>query len=350
MELWLEHDPGLPGVSGVPGAAEAVARSWAGLTGGRSRCRMRDAMHQLEQVIDPPRPPAGELRMAREEDRELLVAWEVEFVREAGVIAQAGAEADRTITRRLAGRLPVPVAGRPPREHGRDLSRSRRHRPHRAGVHAARAAREGIRERRRGGGLSPRARGRSKPVHAVHRCHQPDPQQDLSRRSGFAVSQTGSSSTSSPVRFRQQHPRIRPRVASPHRGAGQPRRIAARGERGGGAHVGAPEGLVEGLGGPVLLQDPEVEPLREDRSSSSAAVSPISRLPTPWRWVWRATCRFSSRAPHSGSAPRTVWANPTRRSGERAMSVNLSSSSLASRSVQKATRSSTTSPSRKVSE
>ena len=103
MELWLEHDPGIPGVSGVPGAAEAVARSWAGLTGGHSRCRMRDAMHQLEQVIDPPLPPAGELRMAREEDRALLVAWEVEFVREAGVIAQAGAEADRTITRRLAG-------------------------------------------------------------------------------------------------------------------------------------------------------------------------------------------------------------------------------------------------------
>lgn len=103
MELWLEHDPGIPGVSGVPGAAEAVERSWAGLTGGHSRCRMRDAMHQLEQVIDPPLPPAGELKMAREEDRALLVAWEVEFVREAGVIAQAGAEADRTVTRRLAG-------------------------------------------------------------------------------------------------------------------------------------------------------------------------------------------------------------------------------------------------------
>ena len=56
MELWLEHDPWIPGVSGVPGAAEAVAVV-AVLAGGRSRCRMRDAMHQLEQVIDPPRPP-----------------------------------------------------------------------------------------------------------------------------------------------------------------------------------------------------------------------------------------------------------------------------------------------------
>ena len=42
--------------------------------------------------------------MAREEDRELLVAWEVEFIHKAGVIAQAGARTDPfSITRPLAG-------------------------------------------------------------------------------------------------------------------------------------------------------------------------------------------------------------------------------------------------------
>jgi predicted GNAT family acetyltransferase len=102
VERWLEEDPTVPGVSGVPAAARAVASAWEERTGGSTDCRMRDAMHALREVIEPPRWPAGELRQAREQDRALLVAWERAFVAEAGVIPGAAAEAERTIDRRLA--------------------------------------------------------------------------------------------------------------------------------------------------------------------------------------------------------------------------------------------------------
>ena len=102
MELWLAEDAAVPGVSGVPSSARAIAQAWERRTGGRSRCRMRDAMHLLVEVVDPPSPPAGHLRKAGEQDRALLVAWERAFVADANVIPQAGEEAERTITRRLA--------------------------------------------------------------------------------------------------------------------------------------------------------------------------------------------------------------------------------------------------------
>ncbi len=104
VEVWLEHDRGLTGVSGVPAAAGALERAWSTRTGGRSRCRMRDAMHLLEEVIDPSRPPTGALRLAGEEDRGLLVDWEQAFVREAGVMPEAAAKAEQTVARRLASR------------------------------------------------------------------------------------------------------------------------------------------------------------------------------------------------------------------------------------------------------
>lgn len=102
IERWLPEDPALPGVSGVPAAARALAAAWQERTGGRVRCRMRDAMYVLQEVIDPARWPAGSLRQAGERDRELLVAWERAFVRDAGVIPGAAAEAELTIERRLS--------------------------------------------------------------------------------------------------------------------------------------------------------------------------------------------------------------------------------------------------------
>jgi RimJ/RimL family protein N-acetyltransferase len=102
VERWLAADSGVPGVTGVPDAARAVASAWERRTGGRARRRMSDAMHVLREVIDPPRPPAGELRPAREADRGLLVDWERAFVRDAGVIAGAAAEAENIVDRRLA--------------------------------------------------------------------------------------------------------------------------------------------------------------------------------------------------------------------------------------------------------
>jgi predicted GNAT family acetyltransferase len=81
-----------------------VARAWQERTGGEVRVRMRQAMHLLSEVTDPSPWPAGGLRRAQDEDRALLVGWERAFVRDAGIIPQAGAEAERTVARRLDSR------------------------------------------------------------------------------------------------------------------------------------------------------------------------------------------------------------------------------------------------------
>jgi len=96
VEQWLEADPDLSSVTGVPDTARAIAEAWARLTGGTTRTTMREAMHVLEEVRDPPRPAPGLLRLAHGEERDLLVAWMEEFVGEAGLIgaAQAGAMVD----------------------------------------------------------------------------------------------------------------------------------------------------------------------------------------------------------------------------------------------------------------
>jgi predicted GNAT family acetyltransferase len=52
---------------------------------------MREAMHVLEEVRDPPRPATGTLRLARPSERDLLIAWMEEFVREADLAAPAQA-------------------------------------------------------------------------------------------------------------------------------------------------------------------------------------------------------------------------------------------------------------------
>ncbi len=85
LEHWLEVDPQPPGVSGLPAAARAVSSGWRDRTGGHSRCRMRQALHALEEVLDPPRPAPGGLRAPRAEERALLVAWHDAVAHEAGL-------------------------------------------------------------------------------------------------------------------------------------------------------------------------------------------------------------------------------------------------------------------------
>jgi predicted GNAT family acetyltransferase len=102
MELWLEHDPAPPGVNGPPKAARAAAAAWERRTGGRASCRMREAMHLLREVVDPPRLPGGDLRRATQRDRDLLIAWERAFVREAGLVAAAASQAEQAVERRLS--------------------------------------------------------------------------------------------------------------------------------------------------------------------------------------------------------------------------------------------------------
>jgi hypothetical protein len=54
---------------------------------------MRDAMHSLEEVRDPPRPAHGQLRVAHHDERALLIGWMRAFAHEAGVTGADQAEA-----------------------------------------------------------------------------------------------------------------------------------------------------------------------------------------------------------------------------------------------------------------
>ena len=96
IERWLEVDPDVSAVSGVPDTARAIAAAWERRTGGTSRRTFSEGMHVLERVQDPPRPAAGLLRLPEPGERDLLVAWMEEFVGEAGLIgaAQAGSMVD----------------------------------------------------------------------------------------------------------------------------------------------------------------------------------------------------------------------------------------------------------------
>lgn len=101
VELWMEHDPAPPGVNGTPQAARAVAAAWERRSGGRTSCHMREAIHVLHEVVGPSRPPAGKLRRATQNERDLLVAWERAFDGEAGVFAGAAHQAEQIVNRRL---------------------------------------------------------------------------------------------------------------------------------------------------------------------------------------------------------------------------------------------------------
>jgi RimJ/RimL family protein N-acetyltransferase len=93
VERWLEVDPGVSGVSSVPGTARAIAAAWERQTGGSARRRLSEAMHVLSEVVDPPRPARGALRLPRPDERGLLVTWMEDFAREAGLVGAAQAAA-----------------------------------------------------------------------------------------------------------------------------------------------------------------------------------------------------------------------------------------------------------------
>jgi predicted GNAT family acetyltransferase len=100
VERWLAQDPDIPGISADPATARAVGVAWRRHTGGRTSCRMREAMHVLTEVTDPPRPSPGRLRQATSAEQELLVAWEEAFALEAGLAVSS--EAPHLVARRLA--------------------------------------------------------------------------------------------------------------------------------------------------------------------------------------------------------------------------------------------------------
>jgi RimJ/RimL family protein N-acetyltransferase len=111
VEVWLSEDPDVPGVNAQPATGRQIAAAWCARTGGSSACRIRMAMHQLDRVIDPPRPAPGELRVALGADRPLLLEWWRAFARDAGV-SPANAEASIDVRLRQHGLL-VWEDGRP---------------------------------------------------------------------------------------------------------------------------------------------------------------------------------------------------------------------------------------------
>jgi RimJ/RimL family protein N-acetyltransferase len=103
IELWLQHDPEVSSVSGVPEAARSIAAAWERRTGGTSRRTLREGMHVLEEVGDPPRPAPGALRLPRPDERELLISWMEDFVGEAGLTGATHAAAMVDARLRLHG-------------------------------------------------------------------------------------------------------------------------------------------------------------------------------------------------------------------------------------------------------
>lgn len=92
VPIWLQADPDVERVVAVSHTARALAAAWAEHTGGTTRCMMREVMHVLDEVRDPPRPAPGELRLADAADRSLLVNWMREFVSETGIVGAGQAE------------------------------------------------------------------------------------------------------------------------------------------------------------------------------------------------------------------------------------------------------------------
>ena len=105
VTTWLGIDPALNGVNAPAATATALADAWTRATGGSTRRRTRMAFYALRLVTDPPRPPAGDLRLATADQLDLMVTWWRAFADEAGM-ARAGSDAvavveDRVRSRRL---------------------------------------------------------------------------------------------------------------------------------------------------------------------------------------------------------------------------------------------------------
>ena len=179
VELWLTGDPEVDGVTSVPPTARAIAAAWEQQTGGTARRRLREAMHILDEVRDPPRPAAGELRLAGAADRSLLVGWMRDFVTEAGVAGATQAEAMIDGRMRRHGllvwddELPVSMVGVTPEVAGVvRIGPVYTPPPQRRRGYAGSAVAAASRLRAGSG------RGA---VHALHRPRQPDVEQDLCR-------------------------------------------------------------------------------------------------------------------------------------------------------------------------
>jgi predicted GNAT family acetyltransferase len=87
IAAWLPADPELPGINAIADTARALATAYRTQTGGTSELRMSMALHALaaDELVDPPRPAAGELRAPRPEEHDLVVDWYLAFIAESDI-------------------------------------------------------------------------------------------------------------------------------------------------------------------------------------------------------------------------------------------------------------------------
>ncbi len=88
----LQDDPQqLPGVSGLVTEVETFLHAWQTLTGKSYRRVMEMRIHQLTQV-EPVATVSGDLRLATQSDRPLLLDWFTKFAAEVGEVVSQDAE------------------------------------------------------------------------------------------------------------------------------------------------------------------------------------------------------------------------------------------------------------------
>lgn len=75
VAAWLDQDPEIPGVSGPPQTARAIAAAWSEATGRGTHLSRSEAMHVLSEVRDPPHPAPGALRAPTSDEHALAIRW-----------------------------------------------------------------------------------------------------------------------------------------------------------------------------------------------------------------------------------------------------------------------------------
>jgi hypothetical protein len=98
LDAWLAQDPDLPGANAEPDTARRLAAGWRARTGGWAYCTREMAMHVAQKIVDPPRPPAGRLRLADRSERALMIEWWEAFAAEAD--SRGGAHAAANVDAR----------------------------------------------------------------------------------------------------------------------------------------------------------------------------------------------------------------------------------------------------------
>jgi len=78
----LENSWDVPGASGPPPIAEKFAMLWTNVTGAKYKPGMRSRLYEL-RTVSPPQTAPGALRLASENDLDLVARWIGEFAAEA---------------------------------------------------------------------------------------------------------------------------------------------------------------------------------------------------------------------------------------------------------------------------